>query len=182
MIWEAVSHFLIRVLDGGGVRGYSTLLILNRLMELIKEEEIKQGDGRAKCSFAPNDPPPAEPGAKHEKPSETFYPCHYFDYMFGTSTGGLIAIMLGRLRLSARDALCIYENLAHEVFGKPRVWSMRGPLLWARGKHNHKRLEKAMKNVISSCSTDSNHLTYRVGPGPFNFDPTFNSEPSMCRT
>lgn len=23
-----------------------------------------------------------------EMPSSTFYPCHYFDYMFGTSTGG----------------------------------------------------------------------------------------------
>lgn len=97
-------------------------------MELIKEEEGKHADGPARCSFHPKDPPPAEPNAEHDIPSETFYPCHYFDYIFGTSTGGLIAILLGRLRLSARDALCIYENLAHKVFRKPRSWSMRGPL------------------------------------------------------
>jgi len=57
-------------LDGGGVRGLSSLLILREIMEDI-ERRI---------------------GA-----DETPKPCEYFDLIGGTSTGGLIAIMLGLL-------------------------------------------------------------------------------------
>lgn len=59
-------------LDGGGVRGLSSLLILREIMEEIQRQS----------------------GAE-----ETPLPCHYFDLIGGTSTGGLIAIMLGRLRM-----------------------------------------------------------------------------------
>ena len=54
-------------LDGGGVRGLSTLLILRDIMEEIG---------------------PRSPSAKL---------CDYFDLISCTSTGGLIAIMLGLL-------------------------------------------------------------------------------------
>lgn len=60
----------ILCLDGGGVRGLSSLLILHELMEDI---EVRTG---------------AE---------DTPKPCEYFDLIGGTSTGGLIAIMLGIL-------------------------------------------------------------------------------------
>lgn len=59
-------------LDGGGVRGLSSLLILREIMEeLGRRKELQR--------------PPM--------------PCEYFDLIGGTSTGGLIAIMLGRLRM-----------------------------------------------------------------------------------
>ncbi|KAH7126537.1 hypothetical protein B0J13DRAFT_679784 [Dactylonectria estremocensis] len=54
-------------LGGGGVRGLSSLLVLQSLMSAIDA-----------------DSPPK--------------PCEYFDMIGGTSTGGLIAIMLGRLQ------------------------------------------------------------------------------------
>lgn len=59
-------------LDGGGVRGLSSLMILQKLMYEVQRVENL-------------DHPPL--------------PCQYFDLMGGTSTGGLIAIMLGRLRM-----------------------------------------------------------------------------------
>jgi hypothetical protein len=62
----------VLALDGGGVRGLSSLLILQRLMQ---EVQRLKGDSQ----------PPL--------------PCEYFDLICGTSTGGLIAIMLGRLRM-----------------------------------------------------------------------------------
>ncbi|EGY20905.1 uncharacterized protein VDAG_02429 [Verticillium dahliae VdLs.17] len=60
-------------LDGGGIRGLSSLLILEHLMERVHEAE-----GLA----------------------EVPRPCDRFDMIGGTSTGGIIAIMLGRLRMT----------------------------------------------------------------------------------
>jgi len=68
-----MSHYpRILSLDGGGIRGLSSLLILRTIMERIKLAN---------------------------RLSQTPKPCDYFDLIGGTSTGGLIAIMLGRLRL-----------------------------------------------------------------------------------
>ena len=48
-----------------------------------------------------------------------YLPCHYFDYVSGTSTGGLIAILLGRLRMSVDEAIEEYKRLfATKLFGK----------------------------------------------------------------
>jgi Patatin-like phospholipase len=63
----------ILALDGGGVRGLPSLLILRELMEEI--------------------------GRRQSSAGSTPLPCDYFDLIGGTSTGGLIAIMLGRLRM-----------------------------------------------------------------------------------
>jgi patatin-like phospholipase/acyl hydrolase len=62
----------VLTLDGGGVRGLSSLLILREIMENIGQE-------------------------KGLPETETPKPCEYFDLIGGTSTGGLIAIMLGLL-------------------------------------------------------------------------------------
>jgi len=59
-------------LDGGGVRGLSSLVILDEIMKDIKRREHLE---------------------------QVPLPCTYFDLIGGTSTGGLIAIMLGRLRM-----------------------------------------------------------------------------------
>ena len=68
----------ILVLDGGGVRGLSEILILKFLMLRLRHEEQKKTKLRT-----PNLPSPRK----------------YFDLICGTSTGGLLALMLGRLRL-----------------------------------------------------------------------------------
>jgi patatin-like phospholipase/acyl hydrolase len=61
-------------LDGGGVRGLSSLVILREIMESIR---IK-----ARLPQTPK-------------------PCEYFDLIGGTSMGGLVAIMLGLLGMVA---------------------------------------------------------------------------------
>jgi patatin-like phospholipase/acyl hydrolase len=76
-------------LDGGGVKGVTSLKILQGIMEQISIEEHKRS------------------GSDQPRPKEPLKPCDYFDLICGTSTGGLIAILLGRLeyvRLSS-DAL-----------------------------------------------------------------------------
>jgi patatin-like phospholipase/acyl hydrolase len=64
-------------LDGGGVHGLSSLLILKRVMKEVQRLKEENGDPTLDCR------PPL--------------PCQYFDLICGMSTGGLISIMLGRL-------------------------------------------------------------------------------------
>ncbi|KAH6845340.1 hypothetical protein B0I37DRAFT_182169 [Chaetomium sp. MPI-CAGE-AT-0009] len=86
-------------LDGGGVRGVSSLVILDGIMRKIQEEY---------------------------KLPEVPKPCEFFHMIAGTSTGGLIAIMLGRLRMSTKEALDEYDNCAAKIFSKDnrKTWSL----------------------------------------------------------
>ncbi|KAG9568910.1 hypothetical protein KCU77_g708, partial [Aureobasidium melanogenum] len=45
-------------------------------------------------------------------------PCEVFDLIGGTSTGGLIAIMLGRLEMSVDECIVAYSGLTETVFGQ----------------------------------------------------------------
>ena len=102
-------------LDGGGVRGLSTLQILKRLMESIN----------------PDNPPK---------------PCEYFDMIGGTSTGGLIALMLGRLRLPVDEAIDAYIALAPKIFTKVhhRV-TLKGQL---QGRFDHAAIEEGVRDLL----------------------------------
>ena len=43
-------------------------------------------------------------------------PCEFFDLIAGTGTGGLIAIMLGRLRLDLETCMEVYVRMTRRVF------------------------------------------------------------------
>jgi calcium-independent phospholipase A2-gamma len=45
-------------------------------------------------------------------------PCDFFDFISGTSTGGLIAIMLAKLGYSIEQAIGCYDELAPKMFAK----------------------------------------------------------------
>ncbi|KAJ7839930.1 FabD/lysophospholipase-like protein [Mycena olivaceomarginata] len=77
------------------------------------------------------------------------HPCDYFNLIGGTSTGGLIALMLGRLRMSVEDAVKSYGQLAKEVFS-----DVKSP--GSAGRFKASRLEKAIKGIVrvSSASQD----------------------------
>ena len=207
-----ISHVLLTTseadlcLDGGGIKGYSSLWILKRLMDHIDEEEKSLG------------PDPPQPWYTEDQPQRQppFQPCDYFDYVFGTSTGGLIAIMLGRLRMSVDDALDAYKRLAGKVFAKPRWLSFFGLF---RDMYDHHELKVAIDEVVegrndyaklpqkserpgsSAASAMSEPEDDEVEEiessqpdeprrdgmqrsfgGVLNAGPTFNSDPTMCRT
>jgi hypothetical protein len=68
--------------DGGGVKGYSSLLILKALMREIRSiERSREPKYESSMSYPWSDrqPDPSEPD---------FVMHHYIDYFFGTSTGG----------------------------------------------------------------------------------------------
>jgi hypothetical protein len=109
---------IVLSLDGEGVSGHSALSFLKRLMSKVQQYEEEE-EPNIESSAAPRStykwihPPPS--GRYCPSP---FLPCHYFDYIGGTGTGGLIAIMLGRLRHDVDTALDVYQQLSREVFQK----------------------------------------------------------------
>jgi predicted acylesterase/phospholipase RssA len=126
-------------LDGGGVRGLSTLYILKGIMARLNYERQATNLPRVK-------------------------PCEVFDLIGGTSTGGyvassvsarltdtsrLIAIMLGRLEMDVEECISTYSKLMETVFGERSSWL---PVGWAgrtKAQFDSKRLKNAIEEVIS---------------------------------
>lgn len=50
-------------------------------------------------------------------------PCDYFDLIAGTGTGGLIAIMLGRLRLDLETCKEVYVRMTKRVFETDKTFA-----------------------------------------------------------
>lgn len=115
---DAWSKKTILSLDGGGVRGLSSLLILRELMEAIGEIERRASPNANSSAYSPlvDCLGRARSGANSVL---EYFPCHYFDYICGVSTGGLIAIMVGRLRMSVDEAIEEYKDLSARFFKKP---------------------------------------------------------------
>ena len=82
-------------LDGGGIRGVFTIAILERIEEILR---ARYAD---------------------EKPG--FVLADYFDYIGGTSTGAILAAMLGK-GLSVRAIRESYETLGPIVFRRKPFW------------------------------------------------------------
>jgi Patatin-like phospholipase len=77
----------VLTIDGGGVRGIVPLTILNQLAKHMKEA-----------------------GAAGSKPSD------WFDLIVGTSTGGILTVLLGALLLSIKECIEIYRELSTVAF------------------------------------------------------------------
>ncbi|KAL6826712.1 ankyrin repeat-containing domain protein [Trichoderma sp. SZMC 28015] len=116
----------ILCLDGGGVKGLTSLCILKEIMTEIRVQE--QG---------------IEPGYSQPDSQLPLKPCDYFDLICGTSTGGLIALLLGRLEYTVDDAIKAYMKLGRRIFGKKLPWLTR----WD-ATYDHKILEDCLKEVI----------------------------------
>lgn len=118
-------HLRLLSLDGGGVRGLSSLMILRALME----------------SIDPDSPPK---------------PCEYFDMIGGTSTGGLIAVMLGRLEMTVDECIDAYVALSDQIFEKKqhRI-NIKGGL---QGRYDSAALESAIKKILADQNVGEDAL------------------------
>ncbi|KAJ7803101.1 FabD/lysophospholipase-like protein, partial [Mycena olivaceomarginata] len=108
--------------DAGGIRGLSMLIILEHLMYKLKVAEDL-------------------PDISH--------PCDCFDLIEGTSTGGLIALMLGHLQMSVEDAIKVYGELSKDVFS-----DFKPP--GSNGRFKASKLEKVMKQIVRAKSASQN--------------------------
>ncbi|GAW17106.1 hypothetical protein ANO14919_065560 [Xylariales sp. No.14919] len=160
--------------DGGGVRGYWSLLVLQHLMRAIREIETNQ-DGATRSSFHPCKKPDNVSHLSNllnQTEYTPFLPCHYFDYIGGTSTGALIAILLSKFRMTVEDCLGEYKDMAGVIFGHSRPFHQMNTLMsW--NKYSKKSLEKAIKEVINRRV-----LQVRIED---DTDPLFQTEIDTCR-
>ncbi|KZF21426.1 FabD/lysophospholipase-like protein [Xylona heveae TC161] len=129
-------------LDGGGVRGLSSLLVLKRLMESIAKEEQRL----KKRSLKDNTP---------------LKPCDYFDLIGGTSTGGIIAILLGRLRQDVPSCIKIYTHLSQEIFRRDKSISLFGTKFsLGSTRFSGAVLEAAIKRALKDLGFDEDELMW----------------------
>jgi hypothetical protein len=90
-------------------------------------------------------------GIKSQLPTdeahEDLQPHHIFNLVAGTSTGGLIAIMLGKLGMSVEECILAYEYLASHIFGKKHLRSrFTGGL--APAKYSGSRMMARVRTLI----------------------------------
>jgi hypothetical protein len=110
-------------IDGGGVRGYSVLILLQELMHQTYVEIH------------------GEAPAKDQIPK----PCDHFDLIGGTGTGGLIAVMLGRLRMDLETCKEVYVKVTKHVFETDKTFA---GIPYTSTLYKASKLEEAIKDCV----------------------------------
>jgi predicted acylesterase/phospholipase RssA len=108
--------YTVLCFDGGGYRGYASLLILKNILRRLQ-------------------------------PEGPVFPYLYFDLICGTSTGGLIAILLAVLHLDIDTAIRAFVMLGKMLFNS----HLRGPrYLLQNEKFNRNLLKKALSKILDA--------------------------------
>jgi hypothetical protein len=137
-------------LDGGGVKGVSSLMILEAIMKKVWTIENPQAD----------------------YPDEGMKVHQYFQLAAGTSTGGLAAIMLFRLRMYVPEAIKAYEDFAEAIF-EPKIFGwpfkklggfglalgnfwLKLKMVFNQARYDPTALEKKTKEIVTDHPPGSN--------------------------
>ncbi|KAH8924124.1 hypothetical protein BT69DRAFT_1188555, partial [Atractiella rhizophila] len=84
-------------LDGGGTWAFAELCFLRKILQELWYELS------------------TDEGAKYGSP-ENIQPYKFFDLIVGSSTGGLLAFMLGSLKMSVKETMDAFEDLCEKLF------------------------------------------------------------------
>ncbi|KAH8888996.1 FabD/lysophospholipase-like protein [Thozetella sp. PMI_491] len=122
--------------DGGGVSTLSSLLILHDLMKRVAALSSDLPDGEV-------------------------LPRDIFEYIFGASSGGLSAIMLGRLKMSVPAAIHKFQEHATAIFARPawRYFALGGLI---GPKYSGEGISKASWSVIRDTSSKEGAATWNL--------------------
>ena len=93
----------VLTIDGGGLQGISTLLILDKLLDAVARHN----------------------GVPESKPR----PCDIFDVIAGIGPGGWLALLLGRFQMDVASALVEWYNLIDCIAPRSRAEELRMRLL-----------------------------------------------------
>jgi uncharacterized protein len=135
----------ILALDGGGVRGAITVAFLERIEQLLTDEEKR----RRLAASADGQPPT---GPRGEADEESFRLSDWFDLVGGTSTGAVIAgaLALGHTTAEIKD---FYLRLAPRVF-IGSYWRVPG----LRAKFDASALRQEIDEIVEDRRLDSPDL------------------------
>ena len=111
----------ILALDGGGIRGALTLGFLQRIEDILREQNGNNKEFRL---------------------------CDYFDLIGGTSTGSIIASCLA-IGMSAAEIKNMYMELGDKIFGKKyKWWKIFEIDDLMKASYDEKPLEEQLKKVF----------------------------------
>jgi uncharacterized protein len=140
-------------LDGGGVRGAITVAFLERIEEIIAEEQQKSQIARQEVSpmgaTAPAGPPSAPAQAP---PSPAVRLGDWFDLVGGTSTGAIVATALA-LGSDTAQIKEFYLERAANVF-KKSFWRVPG----MQAKFDARALADEINDIVKDRRLDSDDL------------------------
>ncbi|KIM23636.1 hypothetical protein M408DRAFT_252539 [Serendipita vermifera MAFF 305830] len=107
---------------GGALRGLAQIKIVRALMKEVWKREHPNQD-------------------LVESEIDAMRPCDHFNMIFGSGTGGTIAVLLGRLNLTIKECEDHYKAIGDEVYANPfSNWNPR-----QRYNYDHERLERILK-------------------------------------
>jgi hypothetical protein len=126
-------------LDGDGVRGLSTILLVESLVNAICSKMGRRAD-----------------------------PFQIFDLICGTSTGGILAIMLGRLRMRAHKAREAYMQISRAMFNDKRTFFVSLDPHAPPPTNGTQSLESSIEEVITNESGNIDDVFFDARPDSAN--------------
>ncbi len=75
--------------------------------------------------------------------------------------------------MSVDECIKEYKKLSSDIFGHPRLASVRGPIPWLRDKYDGKTIQRAVEDVVERRMSKEERQS---GAG------NFNSPLGLCRT
>lgn len=159
-------------IDGGGIGGYGSLVIVQALMEKIGEiERVRDPEAPSSiCSPALrlSDDKPCVAPESIAMPISGYWPCHYFDYIAGVGTGGVIAMLLGRYRMSVDEAMERYQEICALVVERQLTSPYRRRDTFLSTEHKTSR--RSTVNLVPAW------------PSPNEYEGSLESDPKRCHT
>ncbi|CAE7143989.1 unnamed protein product [Rhizoctonia solani] len=128
--------FRLLSLDDGGIKGLSSLYIIQEMMHRLRGQLAQETTGMQ----------------PHEIPLPK--PCDYFDFIAGVGTGAICAVMLGRLRMGINEAIQAYANLMTTVFSDPKLINRN------RGAFKAHSLETELKKLVKNVEGDEDEMLF----------------------
>ena len=187
---HAATKFVLS-LDGGGILGYSSLVILQALMNRVGQIERARNPKATSSLYSralgPVDKDIHTTPASNATPPSEYRPCHYFDYIAGAGTGGISALILGRCRLSVAEAMAEYRNMCAIPYDSgPQVpidaKVVERQRTWPQTKRARRHPIPFTNHSPSKSSIASKAKLVPAWPSPNKDAGNLASDPKRCRT